>query len=410
MSLADDFDSIDAAPKKGAAPAASSSAKPAASAAPSSLADQFDATPTTAAAAPKQPATQPQAQQGDKPGGVMSFLAGVGHGVQETALGGQQLLGHALTNFDATKGAGEWLINDANKGLTQGSADVAPYSAAHPAATGAGQIAGNVAATAPLGFLAPEAAGATLAGRIGVGAGMGAASNALTPIQNDSVNNPNFAAQKAMQVGTGAVVGGVANPLLHAIGGAISPTIGAAQQKLLDAGVPLTPGQIKGGNWSKVEDMATSLPGVGNVIRNSQQRALQGYNAATYDKVLEPLGVKFSDVANGAAAGNDGVAAVKKTISNAYDNTLSQMTFKPDGQFQQGLQSLASMAQSLPATEQKQFLDTIQRQVAGKINPQTMSMDGQTLKEVQSELGRIRATGLAILRRQAQPRRGGRGN
>lgn len=336
-----------------------------------------------------QPASQPAQQQGDKPGGAMSFLAGVGRGVQETALGGQQLLGHALTNFDATKGAGEWLINDANKGLTQGASDVAPYSAAHPTATGAGQVTGSVAATAPLGLLAPEAAGATLAGRIGVGAGMGAASNALTPIQNDSVNNPNFASQKAMQVATGAAVGGVANPLVHAIGGAISPTIGAAQQKLLDAGVPLTPGQIKGGNWAKVEDMATSLPGVGNVIRNSQQRALEGYNAATYDKVLEPLGVKFADVANGAKTGSEGVAAVKNTISNAYDNTLSQMTFKPDGQFQQGLQSLASMAQSLPATEQKQFLDTIQRQVAGKINPQTMSMDGQTLKQVQSELGRL---------------------
>lgn len=344
-----------------------------------------------AATTQAQPAAQPaqQPQPGDKPGGVMSFLAGVGRGVQETALGGQQLLGHALSNFDATRGAGNWLINDANKGLTQGASDVAPYASAHPTATGAGQVAGSIAATAPLGVFAPEAAGATFAGRIGVGAGMGAASNMLTPIQNDSVNNPNFASQKAMQALTGAAVGGVANPLLHAIGGAISPTIGAAQQKLLDAGVPLTPGQIKGGNWAKVEDMATSLPGVGSVIRNSQQRALQGYNTATYDKVLEPLGVKFSDVANGAGAGSEGVAAVKKTISNAYDNTLSQMTFKPDGQFQQGLQNLASMAQSLPSTEQKQFLDAIQRQVVGKINPTTMSMDGQTLKQVQSELGRL---------------------
>jgi hypothetical protein len=334
--------------------------------------------------------SQPKSgQQDGAPGVGMSTLAGIGRGVQETALGAQQLLGHGLTNFDATKGAGNWLINDANSGLANGAAEVAPYSAAHPFATGAGQVVGNVAATAPLGLLAPGAAAATLAGRIGIGAGIGATSNLLTPVENDSTTNPDFARQKTVQGLTGAAFGGVANPLLHALGGAISPTIGAAQQKLLDAGVPLTPGQIKGGNWSKVEDMATSLPGVGSVIRNSQQRALQGYNAATYDKVLEPLGVKFADVANGAGAGSEGVAAVKKTISDTYNNTLSKMTFQPDSEFQQGLQKLASMAQSLPETEQKQFLDTIQRQVAGKINPDTMSMDGKTLKEVQGELGRI---------------------
>lgn len=362
----------------------SAAAQPAAASAPAAdpllamansvLASKDGAAP---AATPAVPAAPPQ----DAPGGIASFAAGVGRGVQQTALGAQQLLGHGLQAVGATT-PGNWLVNDADKGLAQGSADVAPYSAAHPIATGAGQLTGGAAATAPLAMVAPELAGAGFLGKVGIGAGVGAASGALTPVENVPQGS-SFAGEKAKQIGLGALTGGVATPLVSAIGGAISPAIGAAQNKLLQAGVPLTPGQILGGAAARTEAKLTSVPFLGDMIKNGQQRAVQGFNKATYNQVLAPLGQTYS-----GPIGNEGVAAVQKTISGAYDDALSKLTFHADPQFQTEMTQLGNMAQSLPQSQQGQFMSIFKTQVIGKLSPQG-TMDGQTLKGVQSELGRI---------------------
>lgn len=383
-----------AAQTTGQATAASATADPLLAMAHSVLASKDGAAP---AATPAALAAQSQ----DAPGGVASFAAGVGRGVQQTALGAQQLLGHGLQAVggigqsptlsslitgqqaqNPVQKAGNWLVNDADKGLAQGATDVAPYSAAHPIATGAGQLTGGAAATAPLALLAPEVAGAGLLGKAGIGAGLGAASGALTPVENVPQGS-SFAQEKAKQIGLGAVTGGVATPLVSAIGGAISPAIGAAQNKLLQAGVPLTPGQILGGAAARTEAKLTSIPFLGDMIKNGQQRAVQGFNKATYDQVLAPLGQKYS-----GPIGNEGVAAVQKTISGAYDDALSKLTFHADPQFQNEMVQLGTMAQSLPESQQGQFMNIFKTQVIGKLSPQG-TMDGQTLKGVQSELGRI---------------------
>ncbi len=93
------------------------------------------AAPPAAQAAPQAP--QPAQAPGNQPGAVMSFLAGLGHGVQETALGAQQLLGHGAQAVGLNN-VGNWLVNDANQGLARGNAEYAPYQAAHPIAAGAG--------------------------------------------------------------------------------------------------------------------------------------------------------------------------------------------------------------------------------------------------------------------------------
>jgi hypothetical protein len=336
------------------------------------------AAPTPAAANPGGNPVPPPT--GEQPGALASFGAGLGHGVQNTVLGAQQLLGHGLTSLGSDT-VGPWLTKDAEQGIARGNADYAPYSDAHPVAAGAGNIAGNVAATAPLALVAPELAGAGLATRVGAGAALGAASNALTPV-TDLAPGQTFAGEKAKQIGLGAVTGGIATPLVAAIGRTVSPVIGAAQQKLLDAGVPLTPGQIMGGAAARTEAKLTSIPFLGDMIKNSQQRAVQGFNKATYNEVLAPLGQKYD-----GPIGSEGVAAVKKTISDAYDSALSRMTFRAtDPQFQSDITNLGNLAQKLPAQQQQTFMNVLNTQVFGKLSPQGQ-MDGQALKGVQEELG-----------------------
>lgn len=240
-----------------------------------------------------------------------------------------------------------------------------------------GRMAGNVIGAAPLAASLPTGSG--VLGTIGAGMLSGAASGMLEPVTTPG----NFLQQKLGQAATGAAVGGVANPLMKAVGAAVSPAIGAAQQKLLDAGVPLTPGQILGGGAARTEAKLTSVPLLGDMIKGAQQRSLAGFNKATYDQVLEPLGQKYS-----GPVGSDGVANVQSTISQAYDSALSKLTFKADPQFQTDLGALSGMAQSLPQAQQQQFMNVIKNQIVGKLSPQG-TMDGPTLKGVQSELGRI---------------------
>ncbi|MBJ9964502.1 glycoside hydrolase family 73 protein [Burkholderia seminalis] len=240
-----------------------------------------------------------------------------------------------------------------------------------------GRMAGNVIGAAPLAATLP--AGSGILGTIGAGMLSGAANSLLEPVTTPG----NFLQQKLGQAAAGAAVGGVANPLAKAVGAAVSPSIGAAQQTLLDAGVPLTPGQILGGGAARTEAKLTSVPVLGDMIKGAQQRSLAGFNKATYDQVLEPLGQKYS-----GPIGSEGVANVQNTISQAYDSALSKLTFKADPQFQTDLGSLSGMAQSLPQAQQQQFMNVIKNQIVGKLSPQG-TMDGPTLKGVQSELGRI---------------------
>ncbi|WP_124083910.1 hypothetical protein [Burkholderia gladioli] len=357
-------------------------------AAPAAPAQSFNsyvgAAPAVAAASsPAAPsAMAPAPVNGSQPGGLASFGAGLGRGVQQMALGAQQLLGHGLESIGSDH-VGPWLVNDAEQGLARGASDYAPYSAAHPIAAGAGQVAGQIAAGAPLAAALPEAAAATLGGRLLGGAALGAAQGAMTPVEGLQPGQ-SFGGQKLQQIGIGAGLGAAAAPVAGIVGDALQGAGGAAQQQLAKAGVTMTPGQIMGGTWGSLENKLTSVPILGDVIKGAQQRAVQDFNRATYDQVLAPLGQKYS-----GPVGQQGVSAVRQTIGDAYDNALSRMTFQAtDPQFQADIGRLAGMAQGLPPAQQQAFMNILQTQVFGKLGPQGM-MDGQTLKGAQSELGRI---------------------
>lgn len=243
-----------------------------------------------------------------------------------------------------------------------------------------GRMLGNTISAAPLALAAPETAGMGLLGKVGMGAAIGALLGSTQPVTSGN----DFWAQKAQQVGLNAALGGVATPVTSAIGGALSGAQGAAQQALAKAGVTMTPGQILGGAWKATEDKLTSIPVLGDLIKNSQQRAVQSFNNATYNQVLAPLGKTYS-----GPIGSEGVAAVQKTIGDAYDSALSKMTFNAqDPGFQADLGRVAQMAQALPDSQRQQFLNIVQNQIVDKLSPQG-SMTGETLQGVQSELGRI---------------------
>lgn len=196
--------------------------------------DAFSSLPVAGA-----PATQPGKQQtpaqpaGDKPGTLESAVIGFGKGIGNTVAGAEQLLGKGASAV-GLGGLGNYLTNDAAWQLGQIKTGAAPAEAAHPIATGAGNLAGSVAATAPLALAAPEGAGLmTLAGR---GAISGAAMGAVSPVDP---NNPNFAQAKLGQIGTGAALGGAAPFVasgVQGLGRYAGDVIGSALQPFTSGG------------------------------------------------------------------------------------------------------------------------------------------------------------------------------
>ncbi|OWT62024.1 hypothetical protein CEY11_09470 [Candidimonas nitroreducens] len=133
-----------------------------------------------------------------------------------------------------------------------------------------------------------------------------------------------------------------------------------------------------------MESKATSLPLIGDMIKGAQNRSVQGFNRATYDQVLAPLGRTYS-----GPVGQDGVNAVRQTIGDAYNSALSNMTFRAnDPQFKTDILQLGQMAEGLGAPQKQTFLNTVKTQIFGKLSPQD-TMDGPQLQGVQSELGRL---------------------
>lgn len=338
--------------------------------------DQILAAFTKSASANAAPAQPAQIAQGGQPSGVMSFLAGIGRGVQEAALGAQQLVGHGAQAIGMNN-VGNWLVNDAARGMQTGASEVAPYQQAHPILTGAGNLAGSIAATAPLGGIVGPGAG--LLGRAVSGAATGALGSAFTPVDP---NNPNFWQAKAQQAGLGALTGGIVNPIIGGIGRAISPQVSPDVQALIDRGVTPTPGQILGGGFARTEEKLTSLPFLGDMIKNAQGRAVQQFNTAAYNEALAPIGQKFA-----GTVGQEGIDQVGKQIGEVYDKVLPQMQLRIDPQFQAEVTNLGQMAGGLPESQQKTFMNVLKTQIFDKMTAGG-SMDGQTLKGVQSELSR----------------------
>lgn len=154
---------------------------------------------------------------------------------------------------------------------------------------------------------------------------------------------------------------------------------------LMESGVPLTPGQMAGKIPRIVESKATSIPITGDAIAAAQRRGIQAFNIAAADRALAPIGVKLP---RGTRAGEDAIGAGQAILDAAYGDLLPKVRFKLDKPALDDIESLRGLTREMPPGEQAQFDAILQQRVltrmgSGKTQP---VMDGQTLKQVESEL------------------------
>jgi len=198
---------------------------------------------------------------------------------------------------------------------------------------------------------------------------------------------------------TGAALGSVAAPvgnmLARGVANVISPNVAPVVARLQAEGIPLTPGQILGATGSMVgrgirsaEEMATSVPGLGAVIKGAQTRGVEAFNRAAINKALSPIGESLPD---GVAIGPVGVKYAGDKLSNAYEAILPKLAAKADGQFATDLGSVAEAMDTMVGPRAEQFAKIMDSDVRRFFNDDG-SITGRGMKDVETRLGqRIRS-------------------
>jgi hypothetical protein len=322
-------------------------------------------------------------------------------GMRDPIDGGAQLLTNILPERVVSAGnrLNNWLADKTGAvaripegGLNQAISERSrQYEADRAGPDGAGfdwpRLAGNVLNPVSLAMGVGAPAAATMAGRMAVGAGVGAVNSALSP-----VNEGDFATEKAKQLGAGAVLGGVAPLVAGGVARVISPkaSVNPNVQLLRREGVTPTVGQALGGRWNALEEKAMSLPIVGDMIANARSRSLEQFNNAAVNRASGAIGMKTP------GAGQQAIREAGDALSDAYDAALSKIQgVQFDPKFQADLTQLKSMAQNLVpggmhGGPREKFMDAVKNIVVERMGPNG-TMLPETFKKVDSEIGQLAA-------------------
>lgn len=239
------------------------------------------------------------------------------------------------------------------------------YTGEHPYESTAIGIPGNVAASSMLPG-GPVAQGTASGAIQGFGAGEGGLGNRLA------------------SAGKEALVGGATALGFNALGKSLSqPKINPDVQLLKDEGVALTPGQMGGKFAKKTEDIATSVPVMGDFIAKRQNESIEGLNRAVANRSLREINQALP--AN-IAPGRSTVAYVRKAMTDSYNSVLGGMQASPDMPFSAMLQTAKAKAGTLPAAQLDDFNRIINSEIFDKVAKNKGVLDGDAIKGIESTL------------------------
>jgi DNA-binding ferritin-like protein (Dps family) len=267
---------------------------------------------------------QPSQSQGITSGYMM--------GLKDPITAGAQMLPRGLATIASLGGlvpnvASEWLSKEAQRVDEMARAEEAQYQA-NRAAIGesgfdAARLAGNIINPANI---AAGLGGARVASAMGRGVGAqatlgGAAGGALAPVYGED-----FAAEKTAQTLLGGIGGKVGQEVVERAGRVLSPLLSAAEQRMKDLGIKLTPGQALGGRFKSLEEFAQNLPIIGKDIEEARAKTLFNFNKSIINKALGKVDTQLPE----DVIGHDAMDFATTVVSQKYDDLLSKMSFQLD--------------------------------------------------------------------------------
>jgi len=270
------------------------------------------------AATPEQTATQPKPSVSSD--ALVGLGAGLGSGVGKVALGAQHYLGKGLGGIGAEQ-IGKWLVEDAASGRKKLESEVSPYKEVSPVMTGGGEIAGEIAATLPVGGLIakPLMAGAKYAPQLGKIASAiesgGFATNA--PAATTALGKIGNA---ALRIGGGATTGAVTAGLIDPNDAGTGAIIGGA--------IPVV-GKVAGTLGEKLGRSMTASPEVADLARRA---AAQGIDIPADRLVNSPslnamaASLRYLPFSGRATAESKMEGQLQKALSRTFGQDTDNIT------------------------------------------------------------------------------------
>lgn len=183
----------------------------------------------------------------------------------------------------------------------------------------AGQIIGNIAGTAAMLPTRAVTAPATM-GEAVVGGGL--ASGALSRAEGI----PEFIGD----VASGAAISGALKPVADVFSGVIAPKVSRGLQTLRQEGISPTIGMIAGEGGSllgrglqRIEEAATSIPGIGDLIQYSREQVGQDFEKSALNRAASFVG----RVVPKELEGEEAVGWVKGKLQQAYNTLVPNLEF-----------------------------------------------------------------------------------
>lgn len=196
---------------------------------------------------------------------------------------------------------------------------------------------------------------------LGVGAGYGAAT---APEDRGTA-----AAQGALGAGIGMGIN-------RAVGGFIKPAVTAEAQALAKRGVQPTIGQSVGGFANTMEQKLTSVPIVGDIIRNARQRSLNEFNEQ---------GIRIASPSS-QGVGDEALTAAREQIGSMYDSALANMPKITVGQnpiIQSTIAAADDPRLALSDAAKKRVYDYVEANLLNR----SSNIDAEVAKRIESDLG-----------------------
>lgn len=265
-----------------------------------------------------------QSRNEPTPSAPTSALAGIGAGFGRTVLGGQELIGKGLQKLGAET-IGQAVERDAQMGREKLLQELDRYKQANPFSAGGGQLAGEIAATLPVGGLLAK-------GLSSVPAISARAAPLIEAIRTAGGGGGSLATRAT----GGAVVGGVGSAMidqdsagLGATLGAAIPVVGASVSRVLSSGAQQSPELVSAINAAReagyVIPPTQANPTLANrLLEGTAGKLTTAQNAsARNQEVTNKLAARSLGLPDDTAITPEVLEGIRKTAGEAYDALAS---------------------------------------------------------------------------------------
>lgn len=248
-------------------------------------------------------------------------------------------------------------------------------------ASGAGQILGNIAGTAAMLPVRAVTAPATI-GQAALGGGL--ASSLLSRAEDI----PSFIGD----VASGAAISGALKPVADIVAGTIAPSVSRGIRTLRQEGISPTLGMIVGEGGSllgrgvqKLEEAATSLPGLGDIVQAAREQVGEEFERAALNRASSFIGrVVPKDL-----EGEQAVGWVKGKLQQAYNTLVPNLEFSVTKDFGQRARQVFDDL-GIPSSRknlQRDWLAIIKDSITDLADTEGM-IKGKNLQDALSRLGK----------------------